>query len=357
MSSVPASRNLPSVFALVSLLAMSRPAAASLGDEPRVDPGLELDPRAAIDPRIDRPDPPRARSTQGRARAPIWFAIGASMGTLANGAATWGAELQVGIPLDRLALRGPRAALAQDMRPPRSSSSPSDAPDAPGAPGARHKLDLTPPPPPPKLTPSGPPTPEVPLRVPVIITTAAARAAVDAALRRAHLIDPDVRIDALATRARQSAGLPELRLRVLRTADDGNTLSPVSYDPNRLVMVDTIQFWAEARATWKLDRALFAEEEVTLERIRHEQAEARGRLTKEVLRLLFEWQRARAHADNPLLSAEDNLAARLKLLETAAELDVLTDGWFTAFRARHPEADVDGAPAALPRERGPRERD
>jgi hypothetical protein len=124
---------------------------------------------------------------------------------------------------------------------------------------------------------------------------------------------------------------------VLRTADDGETLSPTSYDPSRIVAVDTIRFWLEARATWRLDRLLFAEEEVALERMRHERAEAKERLTKEVLRLLFEWQRARAHADNPMLSAEENLTARLRAIETAAELDLLTSGWFSRWRGGQPE--------------------
>jgi hypothetical protein len=119
----------------------------------------------------------------------------------------------------------------------------------------------------------------------------------------------------------------------MRTVDDGQTLSPVSYDPTRIVAVDAVRFWMEARATWRLDRLLFAEEEVALERLRHERAEAQTKVTKEVLRLLFEWQRARAHAEDATLPPEDNLAARLKAIEAEAELDLLTDGWFSRWRA------------------------
>jgi hypothetical protein len=347
MSSAPAPhrvRSLLSFAAFVACVVLAPWARASLGDEPRLDPRMELDPRTELDPRVDRPDPPRAGRAPSPVHAPLWIAIGTSFGTVANGVPFFGAELQLGIPLDRLAMRGPRAAIAEDARTPRATPPPAALPPA-ALPGRGRKLDLTPPPPPPKLVvPEA--VPETPLRVPVVVTPAAARAAVDAALRRAHLLDPDARIDALALRARQSAGLPELRLRILRTADDGQTLSPVSYDPNRIVAVDTINFWAEARATWKLDRAVFAEEEVALERMRHERAAAQSKLTKEVLRLLFEWQRARAHADNPLLPADENLTARLKLLETAAELDILTDGWFSRWRGAHAAPDPDGPPEA-----------
>ena len=237
--------------------------------------------------------------------------------------------LVLGLPLERIAARGVHAAIRRRDAP-GAARRPTAPPEAP--PG-RRKLDLSPPPPPPKLSIPVPVT-DVPLRVPVVVTPAAARAAVDAALKRAKLVDPDARFDALASRARNAAGLPELRLRVMRTVDDGLTLSPVSYDPTRVVAVDAVRFWLEARATWKLDRLRFAEEEIALERMRHDRADAQTRLTKEVLKLLFDWQRALAAADNPTLSPEDHLSAQLKAIEAEAELDLLTDGWFARWRAQ-----------------------
>ena len=50
---------------------------------------------------------------------------------------------------------------------------------------------------------------------------------------------------------------------------------------------------------------------------------------------------ANALADNPAASPEENLTARLKALETAAELDVLTDGWLERWRAEHAAANKD----------------
>jgi hypothetical protein len=323
-------------LALTFLLTPGRALAGpSPADEPFIDPRLALDPRVESDPRIDRPDPPRASGEARPAsplRAPLWFSIGATYHQLSSGIPTYGAMFLLGLPLERLAAGRVHAAMAEEAR--RSPSSPPTQADA--TPSGRQKLDLTPPPPPPKLTAPLPAEPGPPLQVPVVVTPAAARAAVEAALRRARLTDPDARLDTLATRARQSAALPELRLRVLRTVDDGQTLSPTSYDPTRIVAVDAVRFWLEARATWRLDRLLFAEEEVTLERMRHERAEAQARLSKDVLKLLFEWQRAVASSENPALSPEENLTARLKAIEAEAELDLLTDGWFSRWRAKQP---------------------
>jgi hypothetical protein len=178
----------------------------------------------------------------------------------------------------------------------------------------------------------------------VVVTPDVARTAVDAALRRAHLLDPGARMDALALRARQSAALPELRLRVLRTVDAGNSLSPTLYDPYRTTAVDDVKYWLEARATWRLDRLLFAEEEVALERMRHERAEAQAQLTTKVLKLLFAWQRALAMAEDPMLPPEEILSARLAAIEAEAELDLLTDGWFAKWAAARATAEAPPGP-------------
>ncbi len=323
--------------ALVALPAPAhaRPDASLVDPLADLNPAYGFDPRAELDPRIEPPEPPQARSGAAARpgsplRAPVSLAIGASyQQRLLTGEPVLGAMLFLALPLERLAAREVHAAIAE-------GGSPAPEPAAPGEarePSGRHKLDLAPPPPPPKLPVPVTDKSDRPLRVPIVVTPEVARSAVDAALRRAHLVDPLARLDALASRARGSAGLPELRLRVLRTVDDGQTLSPVSYDPNRIVAVDAVRFWLEARATWRLDRLLFAEEEIKLERMRHERTEAQTRLTNRVLRLLFEWQRSLATADNPLLPPEENLAARLKALEAEAELDLLTDGWFARWRA------------------------
>jgi hypothetical protein len=173
----------------------------------------------------------------------------------------------------------------------------------------------------------------------VAITPSTARDAVAAALRAARLSDPDARLDALASRARSSALLPELRIRATRLVDDAQNLSPTEYDPARTTASGGTSVWLEARATWRLDRLVFADDEVPIERMRQERAEARTHVITRVLELLFAWQRALALEADPGQTPEDHLAASLKVIECAATLDVLTDGWFSAWRRRKGQRD------------------
>ena len=285
-----------------------------------------LSPRAERDPRLDLPEP-RA-PTISSLRAPVWIALGVMLRQAstseqsadprsADGRSA-GAMILLGLPIERVrALRGPLG-IADDPAKPALKPPPRAKTEAP--------------PTPPKLPPA-PPTDAPPLRIPVVISPATARGAVDAALRHARLSDPDARVDSMIARARGSSALPEFRLRVLRSVDQGQALAPTEYDPTRTTATTGSSLWVEARATWRLDRLIFAEEELSLERMRHERAEARAKLTSRVLKLLFEWQRALAQADNASASPEENLSARLKALEAEAEIDLLTDGWLTRFRA------------------------
>jgi hypothetical protein len=277
--------------------------------------------------------------------APFWVAIDASIGQTRDGSSAFGAMLLLGLPLERLRGHvplGPR--LTEDARgegrkakaPPDPSRGWAPAPASPAPLSA--ELPLSPraesakPPAGAPLAPS--PTERVfrsPSELPV--NPAVARAAVQAALQRARLLDPDARIDALASRARSSALLPELRVRASRTVDEGQTLSPTEYDPARTTASGGVSLWLEARATWRLDRLLFADEEVALERIRSQRAEDQAKLTERVLGLLFTWQRALVRASDEAASPEEQLAATLKKIEVEVELDILTDGWFTRWRA------------------------
>jgi hypothetical protein len=323
-------------------------------DEPLIHPRRELDPRLELE------DPSHGARLTSPLRAPIWFALDASLRRQETGDTSFGAMLLLGVPLDRLAAHDRHAGAVAEGPPPSevdadeedahveappveaASDPPPAAPRPPAAlappaalkPVPRVKLDVALPTQPPKLPPTAPAAlVPPPLRIPVVVTPRAARDAVEAALRRAKLSDPEARTDAMASRVRTSAALPELRLRALRSIDQGQALAPTEYDPTRTTATGGSSIWMEARATWRLDRLVFADEEVALERLRHHRTEARTRLTARVLRLLFDWQRAMAKADNPAASPEENLVARLKALEAEAELDLLTDGWFVRWRA------------------------
>jgi hypothetical protein len=172
--------------------------------------------------------------------------------------------------------------------------------------------------------------------VAVAITPAVARAAVRAALRSARLAAPDAAMDALASRARASSLLPELRLRALRRADDGQALAPTEYDPTRTTATTGTSVWLEARATWRLDRLVFADDEVAIERLRSERAAAQARLVERVLDLLFGWQRAVAAEADPKRTPEERIEAALRRIESEAALDVCTDGWFSRWQGASP---------------------
>lgn len=276
------------------------------------------------------------------AGAPLWVAVTAGTTSLPDGTRAFDAMLLLGVPFDRFA-RSRRA------RPPRSS-----APEAAPMIAERAAPTLKPPPRQPKAPPSEPASSELPGAdamverggthaaearpeppvIPAVVTAEVARSAVRAALKHARLEDPDARIDAITSRARGSALLPEVRLRASRLVDEAQNLSPTEYDPSRITASGGTSVWLEARATWRLDRIVFADEEVALERMRYDRAEAQAKVTDKVLGLLFDWQRARAQEAVEDARPEARLLAALKALEAEAALDVLTDGWFTRWRAR-----------------------
>jgi hypothetical protein len=179
----------------------------------------------------------------------------------------------------------------------------------------------------PEAAPSAPPS-----KNPVVITMDVARACVRAAWRAVGLAD-DAAIDAMAARARSSAALPELRLRAMRTIDESGRVTLSDADPYRYTETGGATNWLEARLTFRLDRLIFADDEVSLERVRLERSEIRARTAAKVMQTLFEWQRAYALVLEPSLSSAEHFAAILRELEASAILDVMTDGYFGRFRA------------------------
>src|SRR5690606_9595597 len=88
------------------------------------------------------------------------------------------------------------------------------------------------------------------------------------------------------------------------------------------------------RATWNLDRLVFASEELRVEHLRQQHAEAMDRLVLGVLKHLFVWQRARARLAAGDLDPESELALALDAFEAELALDVLTEGFFSRHRRR-----------------------
>jgi hypothetical protein len=161
-----------------------------------------------------------------------------------------------------------------------------------------------------------------------------ARGLVRAVRARSGNHDTEERLEGLSTRARASALLPEVRLRVARVTNDTQTLSPTSYDPTRVTASGATGLWIDGRATFRLDRLVFADEEIAVERLRTERARMERALTMEVLAELALWQRGAARAADPTLADDDRVTGEIAQLSAAAALDVLSDGWFSAHLPR-----------------------
>ena len=222
----------------------------------------------------------------------------------------WGAFLAVNLPLERFAT--PRVMhdaerLAEE--PPKKQAAPAPAPAS--APEPDSPSPLSAPPPEVRLTPR------------------LARGAIRHALREAGYLSTRSRLSSLAARARSSAALPEIGLRTLHSSGQTLRLTPTSDDPYRYTQAGTSELALEARLTWHLDRLVFADEEVPVERLQHERDAAERHLIDYVLQRLLAWQRGRFRAADLNLEAEQRQTAELEALGAAVELDVLTGGWFS----------------------------
>ncbi len=156
-------------------------------------------------------------------------------------------------------------------------------------------------------------------------------------------------LSSLAGRARASATLPELKLRAARSNDEALRLAPTTEDPNRYTLAGGTDLLLEATATWKLDRLLFADEEVAIGRLALERDKAEAVLVQKILARLFAWRRALARSRAAELSPEERADAELDCWEAQAELDVLTGGWFSQRLLElglAPDLDSSGSPGA-----------
>lgn len=93
----------------------------------------------------------------------------------------------------------------------------------------------------------------------------------------------------------------------------------------------------EARATWRLDRLLFDGRELQVEAMSASRRRERRRVANRVIRAYFTWRRA--------MMARSEVRAE----EAAAELDAMTDGWFSEARRSASETRTAcGGPVATP---------
>lgn len=114
-------------------------------------------------------------------------------------------------------------------------------------------------------------------------------------------------------RARLAGLVPWVTVRTARNTSWQDEHSEVGHGTN-----------LEVRATWRLDRLLFDSHELQVSAIEAARRRERGRLATRVIRSYFAWRRAAGVA---LGAGDDRVAARTA--EATAELDALTDGWFS----------------------------
>jgi hypothetical protein len=151
------------------------------------------------------------------------------------------------------------------------------------------------------------------------------RALVNAAWRTAGLSD-DATLDDLASRAKSSALAPEVRLRAHRTNSVGARIFSTATLADNSTLSDGTQTFLEARLTWQLDRVVFADEEVAIERVKLERAELRQRLAARVVELAVAWMRAKRASTNVDLLPEEREEATMRMLEAFLALDATTGG-------------------------------
>src|SRR4051794_19918406 len=156
------------------------------------------------------------RSTVGRAvlrRAPggeAWVSLGGFTRRTLQGEREVGGLVVVGLPLDRIARSGTRAASVAT-----NAVVTTSEPEGGG------------------------------------VTPRVARAAVEAAWRAASLGSDDARLDAIISRARWSAVLPETRLRAIRFDDQRLSTDATTTDASRLRDSTGANVGLEARLTWR----------------------------------------------------------------------------------------------------------
>jgi hypothetical protein len=140
--------------------------------------------------------------------------------------------------------------------------------------------------------------------------------AVLAAAYAAAGLDRDPR-DSWIRRARLAGLVPWVTVRTARDTSWQDNQSAVGHGTS-----------LELRATWRLDRLLFDGRELHVAGIEAARRRERRRLSTRVIRTYFTWRRAAS-----IVSDDDRVATRVA--EAAAELDALTDGWFSDQLRRH----------------------
>lgn len=195
----------------------------------------------------------------------------------------------------------------------------------------RLSVDLEEPEPPPEALEEGERRSELGLRA---VQAAAgvlprlARETVAAALRAADHAGYLSRLKGLARRSRSGAYLPELRLQVGTRSDTALRMTPTLAEPGRFAQADSRDLWFETRLSWRLDRLAYSHDELAIERLNLRAQAARQALTVRVLAALESWLQARLAWSGEAPFEAPRASHLLATAQAAAQLEVMTEGWF-----------------------------
>jgi hypothetical protein len=144
------------------------------------------------------------------------------------------------------------------------------------------------------------------------------------AMATAGLVDDDD-LESMKGRARWSAFLPDVRLRAQKGADlytriydSTATASTSGNDSNTSIY--------EVRLSFKLDRLLFADQEIAIERLRLSRIEERQKIRQKLIEILGHYERAMLVIDAASVGDLDRANAQLEAFEALQALDVMTGG-------------------------------
>lgn len=148
------------------------------------------------------------------------------------------------------------------------------------------------------------------------------------------------RLDDLAERARLAAWLPEIQVRGGRNTDQSLRLTPTEAEPDRYQVVGGNGVRIEGQVRWSFSQLVFARDELAVARLRGalevERRKRQQQAMDALTRWFGAWTKLAAEASEP----DDLLEAWIAENALRAELDWLSQGWFSAHVPPAPERSV-----------------
>ncbi len=137
-------------------------------------------------------------------------------------------------------------------------------------------------------------------------------------------------LESLSDRARWSALLPELQVRGGRNTDQTLRLTPTDAEPDRYQVVggDGVRF--EGQVRWSFSQLVFARDELTVARLRGSLDTEKRKRQQQTMAALAKWYGAWMTFSSVSADVSDQLEAWIAESALRAELDWLSQGWFSA---------------------------